>query len=97
MTTAGITTGWPDGTFRLHDKDGQNVGQFCMVGAFSEYAVVDERSVCVVAPDLPLDVACLVGCGVAGGFGAAVHRARVTPGSRVLVPRTAPVLCDGGR
>lgn len=86
VMSAGLSKGpLPDGTFRLHDKDGQNVGQFCMVGAFSEYAVVDERSVCVVAPDLPLDVACLVGCGVAGGFGAAVHRARVTPGSSVLV------------
>jgi NDMA-dependent alcohol dehydrogenase len=86
VMSAGLSKGpLPDGTFRLHNKAGQNVGQFCMIGAFSEYAVVDERSVCVVDQDLPLDVVCLVGCGVAGGFGAAVHRARVTPGSSVLV------------
>lgn len=86
VMSAGLSKGpLPDGTFRLHNQAGQNVGQFCMTGAFSEYAVVDERSVCVVDQDLPLEAACLVGCGVAGGFGAAVHRAKVTPGSSVLV------------
>lgn len=74
-----------DGTYRLRNRAGQNVGQFCMLGAFSEYVVSHQDSVCVIAPDLPLDVVCLVGCGVAGGFGAAVHRAKVTPGSSVLV------------
>ncbi|MDE3090997.1 MAG: Zn-dependent alcohol dehydrogenase, partial [Chloroflexota bacterium] len=74
-----------DGTYRLHNQAGQNVGQFCMLGAFSERVVAHEDSVCVIDPSYSLDVACLVGCGVAGGFGAAVHRAKVTPGSRVLV------------
>lgn len=74
-----------DGTYRLRNKDGQNVGQFCMLGAFSEYVIANQDSVCVIDKSYPLDVACLVGCGVAGGFGAAVHRAQVTPGSSVLV------------
>ena len=74
-----------DGTFRLHNRSGQAVGQFCMLGAFSERVVAHEDSVCVIDADYALHVACLVGCGVAGGFGAAVHRAHVTPGSRVLV------------
>jgi Zn-dependent alcohol dehydrogenase len=74
-----------DGTYRLRNKAGQNVGQFCMLGAFSEYVVAHQDSVCVIDKDYPLDVACLVGCGVVGGFGAAVHRAKVTPGSSVLV------------
>jgi NDMA-dependent alcohol dehydrogenase len=74
-----------DGTYRLRNKDGQNVGQFCMLGAFSERVIAHQDSVCVIDKDYPLDAACLVGCGVAGGFGAAVHRAQVTPGSSVLV------------
>lgn len=74
-----------DGTYRLHNRQGQDVGQFCLVGAFSEYTVVNQDSLCVIDQSYPLEVACLVGCGVVGGFGAAVNRARVTPGSSVLV------------
>lgn len=74
-----------DGTYRLHNKMGQDVGQFCLIGAFSEYAIVNQDSVCVIGKSYPLKAACLVGCGVVGGFGAAVNRARVTPGSSVLV------------
>ena len=37
------------------------------------------------ANDAPLDVAALVGCAVMTGFGAAVNRARVEPGSTVVV------------
>ncbi|MBI5034365.1 MAG: Zn-dependent alcohol dehydrogenase [Chloroflexi bacterium] len=74
-----------DGTYRLHDQAGQSVGQFCMLGAFSEYVVAHQDSVCVIDKDYAFETACLVGCGVVGGFGAAVHRAKVTPGSSVLV------------
>jgi NDMA-dependent alcohol dehydrogenase len=74
-----------DGTYRLHNENGQDVGQFCLLGAFSEYAVVNQDSVCVIDHSYPLEKVCLVGCGVVGGFGAAVNRAKVTPGSSVLV------------
>jgi NDMA-dependent alcohol dehydrogenase len=74
-----------DGTFRLRNKKGENVGQFCLLGAFSEYVVANQDSVCVIEKHYPFEAACLVGCGVTGGFGAAVNRARVTPGSSVLV------------
>ncbi len=74
-----------DGTYRLRNSAGQNVGQFCMLGAFSEYVIANQDQVCVIEKEFPLDVVCLVGCGVAGGFGAVVHRAQVTPGSSVLV------------
>ncbi len=73
-----------DGTYRLRNKAGQEVGQFCLLGAFSEYAIVNQDSVCVIDQSYPLNAACLVGCGVVGGFGAAVNRAGVTPGSSVL-------------
>jgi len=74
-----------DGTYRLRNQAGQPVGQFCLIGAFSEYAVVNQDSVCVIDPSYRLEAACLVGCGVTGGFNAAVTRAKVTPGSSVLV------------
>jgi NDMA-dependent alcohol dehydrogenase len=74
-----------DGTFRLRNKAGEPVGQFCLLGAFSQYAVVNQDSVCVIDKSYRLEVACLTGCGVVGGFGAAVNRARVRPGSSVLV------------
>ncbi len=74
-----------DGTYRLRNKEGQNVGQFCLLGAFSEYTIVNQDSVCVIDDSYPLETACLVGCGVVGGFGAAANRAKVFPGSSVLV------------
>jgi NDMA-dependent alcohol dehydrogenase len=74
-----------DGTYRLHNKDGQDVGQFCLLGAFSDYVVVNQDSACVIDKSYPLEAACLVGCGVVGGFGAAVNRAKVTVGSSVLI------------
>ncbi len=83
---AGILAGpQSDGTYRMHNQEGQDVGQMCVISTFSEYSVVHQDSVCVIDKEFGLDVACLVGCGVATGFGAAVNRARVTPGSSVLV------------
>lgn len=75
----------PDGTFRFHDANGEDYGGLCMLGTFSQYGVVSEYSVVPVEPDLPLDVAVLVGCGVPTGWGSAVYRAEVRPGDTVLV------------
>ncbi|MBI5716012.1 MAG: Zn-dependent alcohol dehydrogenase [Chloroflexi bacterium] len=74
-----------DGTFRLRNKKGQDVGQFCLLGAFSEYVIANENSLCAIDTSYSFESACLVGCGVTGGYGAAVNRAKVTPGSSVLV------------
>jgi len=80
-----------DGTYRLHNQHGQDVGQFCLIGAFSEYTIVNQDSVCVIDSSYPHKAACLVGCGVVGGYGAAVNRAKVRPGSSVLVIGTGGV------
>ncbi len=74
-----------DGTYRFHNKDGQDIGQYLLCSTFSEYTVANEASVCVIDPTIPLDKACLVGCGVATGYGAVTNRAKVTHGSSVLV------------
>jgi S-(hydroxymethyl)glutathione dehydrogenase/alcohol dehydrogenase len=81
------TMGGPrlDGTYRMRDSAGRDVGQFCLISTFSEWTVAPEESIVVIDPDLPLDKAALVGCGVSTAFGAVVHRARVEPGSSAVV------------
>ena len=74
-----------DGTFRMHSAQGEGVGQMCVISTFSERSVVPDMSVVQVADYYPLDKAVLVGCGVPTGIGAVIHRAKVEPGSTVMV------------
>lgn len=73
-----------DGTFRMHGAKG-DVGQMCVISTFSERTVVPDMSVVVVEDHYPLNRAVLVGCGVPTGVGAVIHRAKVVPGSTVMV------------
>jgi S-(hydroxymethyl)glutathione dehydrogenase/alcohol dehydrogenase len=81
------TMGGPrlDGSYRMRDSAGREVGQFCLISTFSEWTVAPEESIVVIDPDVPLDKAALVGCGVSTAFGAVAYRARVEPGSSALV------------
>lgn len=73
-----------DGTTRIK-KNGQQVYQMAALGALAQYAVVPAMS-CIKIPDnVPLDKACLVGCGVMTGVGAAINTAKVEPGSSAVV------------
>ncbi len=74
----------PDGTYRFH-KNGQDLGGMCMLGTFSQYAVISQNSCVVVDKDIPLETAVLVGCGVPTGWGSAVYAAKVTPGDTVVI------------
>src|SRR5207237_6984946 len=60
-------------------------GQLCVISTFSERTVVPDMSVVVVEDHYPLNRAVLVGCGVPTGVGAVIHRAKVVPGSTVMV------------
>lgn len=71
-------------SFRM-SLDGQPVGQLAGLGTFSERTTVSAASAIRIAPDIPLDVACLTGCGVGTGWGAAVNSAAVRPGHVVIV------------
>ncbi|GBD21280.1 NDMA-dependent alcohol dehydrogenase [bacterium HR28] len=83
---AGATIGAQlDGTFRLRTKDGQEVGQFAMIGCFSEYTVAPADAIVKIDPDIPLDRACLVSCCVPTGVGAAAKRGEVRAGEVVAV------------
>ncbi len=55
------------------------------VGGFAEYALVAEGGAIKVADDIPLDVACVIGCSVQTGVGAVLNAAKVEPGATVLV------------
>ncbi len=74
-----------DGTYRMHTADGTPVGQMCGIGTFSEYTVAAIDSCVKVPKDLPLEKACLVGCGVGTGFGSAENSANVQAGDTVIV------------
>jgi S-(hydroxymethyl)glutathione dehydrogenase/alcohol dehydrogenase len=73
-----------DGTFRLH-YDGVDVAQCSLVSTFSEYSVIPEWGAVKIDPEIPLDRAALVGCGVATGWGSAVNAAQAKPGHVVIV------------
>lgn len=68
-----------DGTYRFHDDDGVNLGQFCLVSTFSEWTVVPAQSVVKVDEHYRLERACLVACGVTTGVGTAIYRGGVEP------------------
>ena len=55
------------------------------LGAFAEYCIVPAQSAVPVPSEIALDRACLIGCGVMTGFGAATHIAPVRWGSTVVV------------
>ena len=74
-----------DGTYRTHTGDGTDLGTMAKLGTFAEHMVLADSSVIKVEPDLPLEVVCLVSCGVATGYGSAVNRAEVRAGDTVVV------------
>jgi S-(hydroxymethyl)glutathione dehydrogenase / alcohol dehydrogenase len=73
-----------DGSRRLMDKDGP-LNHFGFVSSHADMAVVPQRGAIVVSADIPSDRACLIGCGVMTGVGAAQRIARVDAGSTVAV------------
>jgi len=70
------------GTF---EKDGVEIGRLTGVGSFAERTLVRATAAIKIRDDVPFDRACLVGCGVTTGVGAAINTARVTPGQTVAV------------
>jgi S-(hydroxymethyl)glutathione dehydrogenase/alcohol dehydrogenase len=73
-----------DGTCRLHigDTDVPTAG---MLGTFATHQVFNEESCIKVREDVPLNVACIVACGVPTGWGSATNAAEVRPGDVVIV------------
>jgi S-(hydroxymethyl)glutathione dehydrogenase/alcohol dehydrogenase len=74
----------PAGGYRMR-SGATDVGTFFALGTFAEWQVFDEASIVKIDPEIPLDVACLVACGVHTGFGSAINAAQVQPGDVVLI------------
>jgi S-(hydroxymethyl)glutathione dehydrogenase/alcohol dehydrogenase len=72
-------------------RDGATVYQLAGVGSMAEYTVVPESGCIPIDADVPLDHACLIGCGVMTGVGAVINTARVRPGQSVAVFGTGGV------
>ena len=72
------------GAMRLH-RDGHPVFHHLGVSAFATHAVVNRASVVRVDPDVPAEVAALLGCAVLTGGGAVLNSAKPEPGETVMV------------
>jgi S-(hydroxymethyl)glutathione dehydrogenase/alcohol dehydrogenase len=73
-----------DGSTRI-TRDGQPVNHFFTTSTHAEYTVVSQSGAIAISKDMPFDTAAIIGCGVMTGVGAAVRKAKVAPGSSVLV------------
>lgn len=81
----GPKAGHFDGSSRLACDDGGALHQLMYLGGFAEYCVVPAQQAIRVPAALPADRACLIGCAVMTGFGAATHVARIEWGMTVMV------------
>jgi NDMA-dependent alcohol dehydrogenase len=73
-----------DGVVR-HFCGGEPLNLYAKCGTFAEHSLVAEQSVIKVDPDISPAAVALVSCGVATGWGSAVHRAATTVGDVVVV------------
>lgn len=73
-----------DGKSRL-SRNGTELWHGINAATFAEEAVLRENSVVKIAPDVPMDVAALIGCGVLTGVFAAINTAGIKAGERVAV------------
>jgi S-(hydroxymethyl)glutathione dehydrogenase/alcohol dehydrogenase len=64
---------------------GGNMNQYLNLSSFAEQMLIHEHACVAIRPDMPLDRAALIGCGVMTGVGAAIHTSSVRPGETVAV------------
>jgi S-(hydroxymethyl)glutathione dehydrogenase / alcohol dehydrogenase len=74
----------PDGTTRLA-RGGEPIRHFMGTSTFAEHTVMPEIALAKIAPEAPLDHACVFACGLSTGLGAAMNTAKVQAGSTCVV------------
>src|SRR4051812_10080214 len=74
-----------DGLSRVRLADGRDLRQLMFLGAFGEYCIVPDQQAIPVPHEIPFDRACLIGCGVMTGVGAALNVAEIAYGDAVMV------------
>ena len=71
---------------RVHRaRDAAPLAGTLSLGTLASHTVVHSAQAIPMPPELPLRSACLLGCGVSTGVGAAIQTAKVWPGARVAV------------
>jgi S-(hydroxymethyl)glutathione dehydrogenase/alcohol dehydrogenase len=84
LCTGGIVTRPDAGPPRL-SQNGDPFRQFIGVSSYAERMLLHENSLVRIDPELPLDRAALVGCGVLTGVGAALRSSGMQAGQTVAV------------
>jgi S-(hydroxymethyl)glutathione dehydrogenase / alcohol dehydrogenase len=74
-----------DGECRAILADGREVQQLMFTGSFGEYCIVSDQQAIPVPKEMPFDRACLIGCGVMTGVGAALNLGAIAHGDSVMV------------
>src|SRR5206468_3796038 len=74
-----------DGGTRTSLADGKPLQQLMFLGAFGEYCIVSDQQAIPVPKEIPFDRACLIGCGVMTGAGAALNLGAIAHGDTVMV------------
>jgi len=78
--------GRPEGSkSRLSTPAGDPILQFGNLSSFAEKMLCPERSLVKIRDDMPLDRACLIGCGVTTGLGAALNTVNIPAGASVVI------------
>jgi Zn-dependent alcohol dehydrogenase len=78
------TNAFADGSTGL-SRGGETVYRGLNVAGFAEYVLTQEAGAVKIPADVPLEVACVIGCAVQTGVGAVLNTARVDEGATVLV------------
>src|SRR5689334_22487502 len=84
LCTGGIVAR-ADGAPPRLSLNGQPVRQFINISSYASKMLLHENSIVRIDPDLPLDKAALVGCGVLTGVGAALRSSGLQAGQTVAV------------
>ncbi|MGZ5830072.1 MAG: Zn-dependent alcohol dehydrogenase [Xanthobacteraceae bacterium] len=74
-----------DGESRAMLADGRDLQQLMFLGCFGEYCIVSDQQAIPVSKEIPFDRACLIGCGVMTGAGAALNLGAIAYGDSVMV------------
>ncbi len=84
LCTGGIVTRPENAAPRL-SQNGAPLRQFIGISSYAEKMLLHENSIVRIDPELPLDKAALVGCGVLTGVGAALRSSGLEAGQTVAV------------
>src|SRR5262245_36962830 len=74
-----------DGRSKARSAGGHELRHLMFLGTFGEFCVVQAQQAISVSKDIPFDRACLIGCGVMTGVGAALNTAEIGHADTVMV------------